>query len=415
MNKTYVLVALLVIVFVVGAVGILYLNSEVSSLYADYSNLASKYNTLLSEYSTLYSQYNSLYSEYTSVVSSYNNLSSSYNTLRSYYSALYSMFETLNSSYFTLSAEYSTLKSQYNELNTSYTNLKATYEEVSSEFNSISGYMTVANFITYMVEANTEGMVNEMTGPYPLNFTITAMPGQGSIIATPGNTTAFTYVTSHLAQLYEFVTVRGFIKEIIFSQYGNYTLGEALIAFSDQSISGTVNLYMVVTVVAKEVSLGNWQVVYVNINNSLYIYQYNFVVSAFDLVSALEQKNSPELISLLIGPYPVYVYIAAGPYSGNYSGAITVENTFINTIVSKDFSSIQFTPLYYTIQFTSNQTGTVMIYGNLTVTLVNGTTLTYPTELELTTQLLPNGQVQITGLNILNDVTYSEILGILPK
>ncbi|MCY0859856.1 MAG: hypothetical protein OWQ54_05440 [Sulfolobaceae archaeon] len=408
MNKNIVLIVLLVIVFIVGAVGVIYLNSEITTLHNDYANLATKYNSLLASYSTLYTDYTNLYSEYTSLVSSYNSLSSNYNTLRSYYSTLYSMFESLNASYYTLNAQYSSLKS-------AYTTLSSQYATVSSEFNSVSGYMTVANFISYMIESNTQGMVNEMKGPYQVTLNITAVPGQGSIIANTTNTTALTYITSHLSDLFQFVQVRGFIRDVIFSQYGNFTLGEALIAYSDVGTSGPVNMYLILTVVAREVSLGQWQVVYVNVDNSLYIYQYHFAETAFTLLSALEQRNTPQLITLLIGPFPQYVYIATGPFAGNYTGAITVESKFIDTIIGKNITAFAYTPLYFTLQSPSNSTATVTFYGNMSLTLTNGTTLTYPTELEIVMQLEPNGQVQVTGLNILNNIPYTEILSSLPE
>ncbi len=389
MDVKYILVVLIIILFIVNIGFLFYMNSQVSALQSAYSALASDYNTAVSDYSTVKSMYSSLYNNYTNLVNMYNSLASKYNSL-------YMNFTTLMNEYKSLSQNYSTL---------------------SSEYNTLTGLTTIYNFFVSLSQVNTNQMESLMVGPMPVYFQITSPPGNGTVIATPSNfSTALADIGSHLSQYFDYITIRSFTKELIIYYFGSYMLGEGLLAFKNVNANGTtVNNYAIIYVVGQNIAPYKWQITYVKIDNSIYVYQYNMISTGFQLIQNLETKNLGALLSTLLGPYSSYVYIAQGPFAGNYSGPVTVEDMFIDTIIAKEIQSVSFTPFYFTIQFTSNQTGIVRIYGNMSITLTNGTSYTYPTELKLIEQLEPNGEFQITGFNILNDLTVTQIQSIIPK
>lgn len=389
MDVKYILVVLIIILFIANIGFLFYMNSQVSALQATYSALASNYNTAVSDYSTVKSMYSSLYGNYTNLVNMYNSLASKYNSL-------YMNFTTLVNEYKSLSQNYSTL---------------------SSEYNTLTGLTTIYTFFVSLSQVNTNQMESLMVGPMPVYFQITSPPGNGSVIATPSNfSTALADIGSHLSQYFDYITIRSFTKELVIYHFGSYMLGEGLLAFKNVNVNGTtVNNYAIIYVVAQNIAPYKWQITYVKIDNSIYVYQYNMISTGFQLIQNLETKNLGALLSTLLGPYSNYVYIAQGPFAGNYSGPVTVENTFIDTIIAKEIQSISFTPFYFTIQFISNQTGIVRIYGNMSITLTNGTSYIYPTELKLIEQLEPNGEFQVTGFNILNDLTITQIQSIIPK
>lgn len=389
MDVKYILVVLIIILFIANIGFLFYMNSQVSALQSAYSALASDYNTAVSDYSTVKSMYSSLYNNYTNLVNMYNSLASKYNSL-------YMNLTTLMNEYKSLSQNYSTL---------------------SSEYNTLTGLTTIYTFFVSLSQVNTNQMESLMVGPMPVYFQITSPPGNGSVIATPSNfSTALADIGSHLSQYFDYITIRSFTKELIIYYFGSYVLGEGLLAFKNVNVNGTtVNNYAIIYVVAQNIAPYKWQITYVKIDNSIYVYQYNMISTGFQLIQNLETKNLGGLLSTLLGPYSNYVYIAQGPFAGNYSGSVTVENTFIDTIIAKEIQSISFTPFYFTIQFTSNQTGIVRIYGNMSITLTNGTSYTYSTELKLIEQLEPNGEFQVTGFNILNDLTVTQIQSIIPK
>lgn len=389
MDSKYILVALIIILFIVNIAFIFNMSSQISTLSSDYSTATTDYNDLKAMYSSLYSNYSSLVNEYNSLANSFN---------------------TLYMNYTKLSAEYSTLSSEYN-------NLTSNYMSLSNAYNELQGKMTVLDFFLSVSEANTGEIENLITGPMPVTFQITSPPGNGTVIITPSNyTTGIGEIGSMLSNYFGYLEVRSYYKSIIIYQFGNYTLGEGLVAFKNVNQNGTsVNTYAFIYVLAMNVGKYQWQIVNVKIDNSISIYQYHMITTALSLIQDLVTKNLGGLESILVGPFSNYVYIASGPFKGNYTGGVTVTNDFIDTIIAKNISAISFEPFYITLTYTSNQTGIVNVYGNLTITLSNGTTMSYYTQLEMVEQLEPDGLFQVYGFNILNDLTLTEIENIIPK
>ncbi|QGR20418.1 hypothetical protein [Stygiolobus azoricus] len=389
MDSKYILVALIIILFIVNIAFIFYMSSQITTLSSDYSTATTEYNNLRSIYSSLYANYSDL-------VSKYNSLASSFNTLYMNYTKL--------------SAEYSTLSSEYSNLTSNYVSLSNAYSE-------LQGKMTVLDFFLSVADANTGKIENLITGPMPVTFQITSPPGNGTVILTPSNyTLGIGEIGSMLSKYFGYPEVRSYYKSIIIHQFGNYTLGEGVIAFKNVNQNGTsVDTYALIYVLAMNTGKYQWQIVNVKIDNSISIYQYNMITTALSLIQDLVTKNLAGLQSILVGPFPSYVYIASGPFMGNYTGGDIVTNIFIDTIVAKNISTISFEPFYMTLNYTSNQTGIVNVYGNLTITLSNGTTMSYYTQLEMAEQLEPDGLFQVYGFNILNDLTLTEIENIIPK
>lgn len=361
MDSKYILVALIIILFIVNIAFIFYMSSQITTLSSDYSTATTDYNNLKSMYSSLYANYSGLANKYNSLVSSFNTLSNVYSELQ--------------------------------------------------------GKMTVLDFFLSVSEANTGEIENLITGPMPVTFQITSPPGNGTVILTPSNyTIGIGEIGSMLSKYFGYPEVRSYYKSIIIHQFGNYTLGEGLIAFKNVNQNGTsVDTYALIYILAMNTSKYQWQIVHVKIDNSISIYQYHMITTALSLIQDLVTKNLAGLEPILVGPFSNYVYIASGPFMGNYTGGVTVTNTFIDTILAKNISTISFEPFYMTLNYTSNQTGIVNVYGNLTITLSNGTTMSYYTQLEMAEQLEPDGLFQVYGFNILNDLRLTEIENIIPK
>lgn len=361
MDVKYILVVLLIILFIVNVAIMFYINSQISSLQ-------SSYNTVVSDYNTLKNEYSALYSNYSTVVSSYNSLASKYNTLE-------------------------------------------------SELTMTSGMLTVYSFYLSLSEINTVGMESELVGPYISFFEITSPPGNGTVIMTSSNaSTAIPIIGKQLSEFFDYLSVKAELKELVVKAVqNNMIVGEGLLAFNDEYPNGTIiTTYALVTTIAKDVNVTNWQVVYVKIDNSITEGYYSMVVALFNLLTALQSKNIGLAQEILVGPYSSYVYLAQGPYSGNYTG-LAVLNTFLDQIVSHDIQSIQFTPCYYTLTPISPSEATIDMYGVLTITLVNGTSYTYYTQLHVIEELEPDGEPQVIGFNIMNNLTQEQLISVIPS
>ncbi|WP_238693700.1 hypothetical protein [Saccharolobus solfataricus] len=395
MDVKYILVVIIIITFIVNIVSLFYLNSQIASLSSSYNTLVNNYNTLRTYYQNLNSNYTTLYSSYSNLVNSYNSLSSQYAKL---------------------SSEYNTLMAKYDNLTAKYNTLSQNYTILSGQLALTMGTMTVQSFYIYLAQVNTQGMESLLVGPLASYFEITSPPGNGTIIASPANSSdALPLIGSKLSQFFNYLSVKTEVKELVITPLENYVLGEGLVSFNDQYANGTiVTNYALITVVAQEINLSTWQVVYVKINNALTQSQYNTLVTLFNLIQALESKNIGQLQSILVGPYQSYVYIARGPCAGNYSG-LDVPNVFIDTIISKDVSSLQFELYYFNITPLNPTTSLVDMYGVLKITLSNGSTYTSYTDLRTTVELEPNGVPQVVALNIINDLTQQQVVSALPK
>ncbi|AOL16740.1 hypothetical protein BFU36_08530 [Sulfolobus sp. A20] len=396
MDIKYVLVILIIVLFVVNIAFIFYLNSEVTTLQSAYNTLYMDYGSLSNLYNNLKSNYSTLYSYYTSIVSDYNSLASKYTTLYIDYT--------------NLSAKYATLSSEYNNLSQAYSNL-------SNNYITLSGVADALSVFNYLSQINTQSIENMMIGPYPVFYQITSPPGNATFYLTPSNaSTVIGELGASISAFFDYISVREFDRAVIIFPFGNYTLGEGLIAFQDTLANGSIiNTYAIVTVTLRHINSTNWQIVYFKVDNAISQYQYRMIETALTVVQDMETKNLGQLQSILIGPYPTYVYIASPPYMGNYTPSTVVLSNFIDTILPKEIKSLSFEPYYFSISYTSNEQGTVSVYGELNIILYNGSTYTEYTNLQFNEVLLPQGVFQVTGVNIINDLTFNQIITILPR
>ncbi|ACP44754.1 conserved hypothetical protein [Sulfolobus islandicus Y.G.57.14] len=395
MDVKYILVVIIIIMFIVNLISVFYLNSQISILSSNYNTLASNYNTLKTYYQNINSNYSTLYSSYSTLVSSYNSLSSKYNTL---------------------SSKFATLMADYNNLSANYSSLSQNYTILSAQLSLTTGIMTVQSFYIYLAQLNTQGMESLLVGPMTSYFQITSPPGNGTVIFSSSNSsTALPAIGAKLSQFFDYVNVKIELKELVVTPLQNYVMGQGLVSFNNQYGNGTIiTNYALITVVAEKANLTTWQIVYVKIDNSISQGQYTTLVTLFNMLQALESKNIGELQSILVGAYPSHVYIAQGPYAGNYSG-LNVPNVFIGTILSKDIKTLQFSLYYFNITPINPTTSQVDMYGILSITLLNGSTYTFYTDLHITAKLQPNGVPQVVGLDILNDLTQGELISVVPK
>ncbi|QXJ32447.1 hypothetical protein [Saccharolobus shibatae] len=394
MDVKYILVAIIIILFIVNLISLFYLNAQISTLSSNYNTLINNYNTLKTYYQNLNSNYSTLYSSYSNLVNSYNSLSSQYTTL---------------------SSEFAALKAEYNNLSAKYNSLSQNYSTLSAQLSLTTGVMTVQSFYIYLAQVNTQGMQSLLKGPMVSYFQITSPPGNGTIVLSPSNaSTALPIIGAKLSQFFDYVSVKTELKELVVTPLQNYVMGEGLVSFNNEYANGTiVTNYAIITVVAEKVNLTTWQIVYVKIDNSISQGQYTTLVTLFNMLQALESKDIAELQSILVGPYPSYVYIAQGPYAGNYSG-LSVLNVFIDTILSKEISTLRFDLYYFNITPINPTTSIVDMYGIFSITSINGSTYTFYTDLHITAELEPNGVPQVVGLDILNSLTQGELISVIP-
>ncbi|TRM73189.1 hypothetical protein DJ528_12145, partial [Sulfolobus sp. B5] len=172
-----------------------------------------------------------------------------------------------------------------------------------------------------------------MIGPYPVFYQITSPPGNATFYLTPSNaSTVIGELGASISAFFDYISVREFDRAVIIFPFGNYTLGEGLIAFQDTLANGSIiNTYAIVTVTLRHINSTNWQIVYFKVDNAISQYQYRMIETALTVVQDMETKNLGQLQSILIGPYPTYVYIASPPYMGNYTPSTVVLSNFIDT------------------------------------------------------------------------------------
>ena len=112
------------------------LESNLSSLKADYDNLTALFNKVntsyietLRKYETFISDYDELASEFQSLKANYDALNSSYNEILRKYDSLKANYEALNTSYSEILREYDSLVANYSVLSEAYAALESSYEE----------------------------------------------------------------------------------------------------------------------------------------------------------------------------------------------------------------------------------------------------------------------------------------------
>lgn len=373
MNKEYILVGLLIVIFVVSAGVNFYMLSTVQRLSADYSALSSNYSTLYTDYDNALALYNNLTKEYVS----------------------------LGNSYMTLYADYTTLKGEYATLQAEYNNLTAKSAELSNQLSTVSGEMTAYGILSDMASTNIPAIDQYLIGPYHSNFSITSPPGNGTV--TVVNSSQLKQVNELLGQFFGFPEVRLFVFATVVNFPTNNTLQvQAVVKFGNTLANGSLEtIYSIVNMEAQEYSLGHWQVIMLSIDDSLNQDTYHMVTTSFDFLNALVTESGSTLETDLIGPFPSYVYISAGPFAGNYSGSTAIISGFLGKVIPS-IKSMTFTTYNFTFSPISSSQGTLTFYGDFTMVLTNGTVLNYPNaELMINLELEPVGIFQITGVNIL--------------